>query len=1441
MAPLKKKGPKNCTVTAATHEWNIGDLVLAKVKGHPWWPARVSRPPEKFGYSKDQKKVSVKYFGMQQQIGFVQPTDLQAFTLEVKRSLLAKTQVKSTITDFSRAVKEICDASERLVDFKCGSPETSNEKAMDDGLIGFGDSLSSLERNADAFEHLESRQSSSLPRVFPNDVQESLVMSYSGRTGSSSPEKWLEIQPGECHLKRRKTAACDGTFDSEEFIYKHEKLSPIGAQTYRISQFVRSPVSTVANELVNEFYSEQSKDSRVTSISTHSQAETGIRKNHNILAGEKKSSFLHARRDFQNIECDDATVDDSTYELHGQASEMMAPSRTDNDKGSLKRILTVKKPLEGSGKSEKDFNQIRTGLGNHSIQRQVGQAKAILSDHHSAKRARTPVHSLAQPDSQIIDYGIEQRNIGEIESSNSMEDISSFFSADSTQLADFHSRSSVLSPKVNIQGLSKHEQYVRDVVSREENACVSERRPGSVQYKNLKSSIFAGQELLPCELNKPGLGDTGQMKKHNAKTVTIFGKDSTGPSGEAGQHCARSSSGDGEALLLNANCRQPEHRQCTEHFDFATDLQSCRQAGEDSRLKETFHAHYRLEKTSSDVQAVPPGKQSGLPQSKQGSQKPVGDSLSIQHKAVASDSKANVKDHGHQGQRSHNFLLETSPNKMGRVMSRQLNSLTPTRRPSLTNANLEKTDNKYKGKVNVAGKHAPGQTVKQLAPSHLRNSSSPLDTKSGTKSHIEASGMSKLHSDISSNKVRAAVEAAKEAQRAKGALQKKHLAASVSAALKFPELDRVFNDSMCSPPLVANSFSDSPVNSRMTEPVRGLFESSHTPANASPHSEEQVARLGCGQGSSYKEVIFSEDTEASVARDTFEGMLETLSRTRDSIARATRQALDCASFGMAGQIVDLIVQKLENEPSLHRRVDLFFLVDSITQLSAGAPQGAAGTVYPRAVQAVLPRLLRAAAPSGSLAHENQRQCLKVLRLWSFRKIMPESVLRAHMIELDSSISDDKASGVQVKKPPYLDRAVDDPLREMDGMFVDEYGSNATFGLTGLLPRSFEDNEDSSGGQKEGRDVICSVGSETEEPNSPSPLSFEKHRHILEDVEGELEMEDALPEGSVRDDDTSPRAESPPLLAIFSSPPPPLLLPPDCPPPPPPLPESPPPLPPPPPSSPPPSPPPPLPLSPPPLPPGLPPPALSEMTYLQPYGSSAFPSLPSSQRSFDASQDKVVASVVSSRENETVFSGDMNVSVQFLQHHPAQNLSSRDAQIQSNKPSYGKPTISPFTVSLHHGEDGVKNQGGGHSTLPVNSGKGNAPFSNVGEHPGPFMENGVQSGGHSTLCLNFGNGSTSYGHIGQKASQCEAFSYQRYPADARMSQLGYPRVPTLHQQQGWPSQAAAQMPFTVATDQEMHSSSFPGDVAGKSLTMGFSGNQPNVMTDWPRKGLLRDRS
>jgi hypothetical protein len=43
-------------------------------------------------------------------------------------------------------------------------------------------------------------------------------------------------------------------------------------------------------------------------------------------------------------------------------------------------------------------------------------------------------------------------------------------------------------------------------------------------------------------------------------------------------------------------------------------------------------------------------------------------------------------------------------------------------------------------------------------------------------------------------------------------------------------------------------------------------------------------------------------TDAAIARDALEGMIETLSRTKDSIGRATRHAIECSKYGIAGEV-----------------------------------------------------------------------------------------------------------------------------------------------------------------------------------------------------------------------------------------------------------------------------------------------------------------------------------------------------------------------------------------------------------------------------------------------------------------------------------------------------------------------------------------------------------
>lgn len=68
---------------------------------------------------------------------------------------------------------------------------------------------------------------------------------------------------------------------------------------------------------------------------------------------------------------------------------------------------------------------------------------------------------------------------------------------------------------------------------------------------------------------------------------------------------------------------------------------------------------------------------------------------------------------------------------------------------------------------------------------------------------------------------------------------------------------------------------------------------------------------------------------------------------------------------------------------------------------------------------------------------------QVLRLWLERKIIPDSILRPYMDDIGVS-NDDTTAGLSLRRPSRAERAVDDPLREMEGMLVDEYGRSAIY-------------------------------------------------------------------------------------------------------------------------------------------------------------------------------------------------------------------------------------------------------------------------------------------------------------------------------------------------------------------------------------------------------------
>lgn len=98
-------------------------------------------------------------------------------------------------------------------------------------------------------------------------------------------------------------------------------------------------------------------------------------------------------------------------------------------------------------------------------------------------------------------------------------------------------------------------------------------------------------------------------------------------------------------------------------------------------------------------------------------------------------------------------------------------------------------------------------------------------------------------------------------------------------------------------------------NNSLMADIQGSFTSA-TLGSPSIHARESASQLDveeheerrASSGNRAAGGSLSGGTEAAVARDAFEGMIETLSRTKESIGRATRLAIDCAKYGIANEV-----------------------------------------------------------------------------------------------------------------------------------------------------------------------------------------------------------------------------------------------------------------------------------------------------------------------------------------------------------------------------------------------------------------------------------------------------------------------------------------------------------------------------------------------------------
>ncbi|XP_050234287.1 ENHANCER OF AG-4 protein 2-like isoform X2 [Mercurialis annua] len=1193
MAPGRKRGANKAK---AKSQLKLGDLVLAKVKGFPAWPAKVSSP-EDWEKAPDPKKYFVQFFGTEE-IAFVAPVDIQVFTSELMKKLSARCEGKTK--RFARAVEEISTAFQELHKNKSSGANGCEAPSVD----GIDEDEIEVEVNDDAgpegpkgktcdeegnlsskLKHCSHKKS----QVDYEDIKATL--SSDANNDNTSPamsaDKKIKISSVEHPVVSSTTCLADSYVkdeisggvaedincrnnlgNSEKALINGQRSKTVTTEVRRKPEgsggyFLSKNCKTLKDEGKNASggnatdsgfrIGKQAKDTV--------EAKKGLRSPGNLqedVSDHAVEIFDKKKRDQSLV-----TITETSHPakklkhvgIGGDASEDSPSSKIIDDKafkqstshGKREILLaleaqTGKEKSDGSAQLEKrKFNlPSPTRKRNSDVSTQIGKAKPGDFTPVMKVKSDASVQTNKVNFDASVEVGISKSDV----------------TAQSGRLKSNVSSDEAVLP------VSKRRRRALEAMSDSATLNTDDKTDkGSVQLKNdsAPNNTKVAMNQLPkrrravCLYDDDDEDEEPKTPVHGRSTKPVMAS-------------ATASNISESHTLSSVNEHRRSSIDINPSIEKSTRFEHISLKDSSSQFNDTSPSRLKIDKKPENLSSIKSLKS----EAEQLPSKDAKSTLTSPKSSPHSFPVTKLSAEQHKGAKN---LVKAS---IGSSQKRA--QLSSSKVSSLGFDNADATQNSVASQRNRPG--ISGERIKTTSkvrmndPAVLAEALTELEV--GAEERGSLLGESKTPDSVMSMKH---LIAAAQAKRREAHTQPFSFG-NLSSFLSITDPQRTSLSPESVQPFLSGTSSMS----------HGDLQGFHHSTNlVSPSAQcrqlgsqvdaEEIEERRVSSGHMAAGGSLSGGTEAAVARDAFEGMIETLSRTKESIGRATRLAIDCAKYGIASEVVELLIRKLESEPSFHRKVDLFFLVDSITQCSHNQ-KGIAGASYVPTVQAALPRLLGAAAPPGSGARENRRQCLKVLRLWLERKILPEPVLKRYMDDIGVP-NEDSSAGFSLRRPSRAERAVDDPIREMEGMLVDEYGSNATFQLPGFIYSNVfqdEDEEDDLpfSSLKEDADVsspaepICLLGE-----SERSSITANDRRHcILEDVDGELEMEDVS--GHQKDErhlvtvcsfevdgqqNSSDRVKEPVVTDSVELPPlpegsPP--LPPDSPPPPPPLPPSPPP-------------------------------------------------------------------------------------------------------------------------------------------------------------------------------------------------------------------------------------------------------------------------------------------
>ncbi|KAK1318759.1 HUA2-like protein 2 [Acorus calamus] len=1042
MAPGRRKGPsKAAAMAAAKRNWKVGDLVLAKVKGFPAWPATVSEPSQ-WGYTSDRKKVLVYFFGTQQ-IAFCNHNDVEAFTEEKKKTLLVKRQGKGA--DFVRAVEEIIKSYEKL-----------KEQCHGDESAGIDHSILSKARNAECLrgELLGS------PRRSP---QKETLNAYTEKVNN------VEVRAAQLVVDDPSDVATlsENPNDSASILSQIREASagvgsPLGKRENDESLVMQTRISSLRrcrSSLKVDPYRVQKSVMPPTDIhQPGTDVSPDVFMKHRLIKNSLNNSDSDNKNSYESdtvisygngdgigseniaLESDSMDMNEgSTIDSYCETEDVSLSGRLDfgttavvfrkKRKPSKKRVVPDAAVCVGFNREE----TFQDGLSNspscspnlcNNVDERVNKTDG---DKHLplVKRARARM-SKPSVDENLLDDSFcnmeINQSIPEI-GQKLTEEFSTYNSNDGT--GSLSSASLVVTEAEKSLSIS--------------NGSMEVAENGSLLWKSKRYRVgfVDGEAVLPpskrihraLEAMSANVAEASNSSTEVQETSEILSNGRRSSPETASVHIPTES---------NIGTPLEAHNKQSFQSDILPEKASAH-LSTDSNICCSLEAHY-IQSSQSDISEVP-----AMTSLETTSDDILVEGIKI-HQHCGEDvdkfrddsSLAKKIDTGLSADRSSSFITYDMPDidassqsSLRHLSTEESNEeILPSTGGSskdVTNKEIvcskkgdfhvesemetvmEKSDSlsKLKGVGNLMPVDGiPVSTLVQEGSSvicdSMHPSRSPSDVISGVNYMYDGMeefkyqpvqrGMS-FSTDLKSMKVLIAAAHAKRQLHRHFSLPH-HVQDVVSDAYPHFNVDS-------SEKLYASGCMGSEIHGLgdwskvLNSADRALDISLHEKSFVNSFNIDGEGRFDSRQNLDK----FASRDEANVARKSFEAMLCVLSRTKESIGRATRLAIDCAKYGIAGEVVEILLRNLEEESSLNRKIDLFFLVDSITQCSRGQKGGP--DAYPSLVQAALSRFLSAAAPPGHAALENRRQCMKVLRLWLERKTLPESVVRHHMRELDS--------------------------------------------------------------------------------------------------------------------------------------------------------------------------------------------------------------------------------------------------------------------------------------------------------------------------------------------------------------------------------------------------------------------------------------------------------